>query len=68
MFLMCDCFPRQSRNLKAILEMENKIRKVYPQFCLAKLLITLSPRMRIGVERGLLLADASCSEEGWKAG
>lgn len=39
-----------------------------PSFAFANLLFTLSPKMRTGVERGLLMADASSSEGGWKAG
>lgn len=45
-----------------------KSGRFIPGFAFANLLITLSPRMRIGVEGGLLVADASSSEGGWKAG
>jgi len=45
-----------------------KSGRFIPGFAFANLLIALSPRMRIRGERGLLVAAASSSEGGWKAG
>lgn len=58
---------KQGRKLQVILEMENKIWKVHYGCAFANLLIDLSCRRRIGMERGLLMADTSTSKGGWKA-